>query len=182
MSIHGIAKGNALEPIAKSLAQAEANGVMMYYALARRAREEGLEEAADAFIEAANQEAAHAGFYATVLGRYPKDFWGLARAIQKAEANAEPQIKAIADQFRAAGHAAAADEIEIFAKEEARHGEMMKKILDKFAPAEELEKNGELHICPVCGYEHVGSMDEEADDYVCPLCGQPKSAFQKKEA
>lgn len=181
MSIHGIAKGTELEAIAKSLAQAEANGVMMYYALARLAREEGLEEVAEAFIEAANQEAKHAGFYATVIGKYPKGFWGLVRSIQKAEAGAEPQIQAIADKFRRAGHTVAADEIEVFAKEEAHHGELLQSILAKYAPKEEVKK-GEVYVCPVCGYEHEGSMEEEGDDYVCLVCCQPKSAFVKKEA
>ena len=41
MSMYGIAKGNEFESIAKNIAQAEANGVMMYYALARLAREQG---------------------------------------------------------------------------------------------------------------------------------------------
>ena len=46
-----------------AMAQGEANGVMMYYALARLAKEQGFDDAAATFIESANQEAVHAGFY-----------------------------------------------------------------------------------------------------------------------
>ena len=38
-----------------------------------------------------------------------------------------------------------------------------------------------VYVCPVCGYEHIGDIHDEADDYTCPLCGQPKAAFQEKQ-
>lgn len=180
MSMYGIAKGNEFEPIAKKIAQAEANGVMMYYALAHLAREQGFDEAADDFIEAAQQEANHAGFYAVAAGKYPQDFWGIVRGLKKAESNADKMLLPLAEQFRAKGYGEAADEIERFTKEELHHGELMDKILKKYAPAEESHEGQTVYVCPVCGYEHVGSMADEADDYICPICGQPKSAFQKK--
>ena len=62
MSIYGFAKGTDLEQIMKAMMQAEANGTMMYYALARMAKEQGYDDIVDTFIEAANQEAVHAGF------------------------------------------------------------------------------------------------------------------------
>ena len=44
---------------------------MMYYALARMAKEQGYpEEVSEKFVEMANQEAVHAGFYATLNGKY----------------------------------------------------------------------------------------------------------------
>ena len=36
-SLHGLSRGTALEPLVKNLMTAEANGTMMYYALARLA-------------------------------------------------------------------------------------------------------------------------------------------------
>ena len=42
----------------------------MYYALARLAKEQGLNEVASTFIESANQEAVHAGFYAVLSGKF----------------------------------------------------------------------------------------------------------------
>lgn len=182
-SLHGLTKGTELEPAIKALAQGEANGVMMYYALARLAREQGFdEEVAEKFIEAANQEAVHAGFYATLNGRYPQDFWALVETVRKAEISGEIKIKELADKVRAAGFAAAADEMEIFAKQEGHHGVLMTEIIDKYKPADADEKkdDAKIYVCPVCGYEYVGDLDKEPDDWTCPLCGQPKSAFSLK--
>ena len=71
MSLNGIAKGTELESLMKNMMQAEANGTMMYYALAQLAREQGLDDVAEGFITAANEEAVHAGFYAVLSGKYP---------------------------------------------------------------------------------------------------------------
>lgn len=180
-SLHGILKGTELEAAAKALAQGEANGVMMYYALARLAREQGLDEIAEKFIEAANQEAVHAGFYATLIGKYPQNFWGMVETLRKAETAGEASIKAFADQVRALGFNTAADEMEIFAKQEGHHGVLMSEI-QKFQPAavEEKKADVKVYVCPVCGFEYEGDIDKEPDDWTCPLCGQPKSAFKLK--
>ena len=62
--IYGITKGTDFEKLCEGAAKAEAAGVMMYYALARMAKEQGYpEEVSEKFIEMANQEAVHAGFY-----------------------------------------------------------------------------------------------------------------------
>ena len=180
MSIYGLTKGTELEQMVKMIMQAEANGTMMYYALARLAKEQGLDDAAEKFIEAANQEAVHAGFYANLNGRYPQDFWGLVRTVQKAEEAGEVKVMAMAAKMREAGFAEAADEMEIFAKQEGHHGVMMQELLDKYQPEAPSQEGKEVYICPVCGFEHEGSMDDEPDDYVCPLCGQPKAAFKAR--
>ena len=50
--IYGITKGTDFEKLCEGAAKAEAAGVMMYYALARMAREQGYpEEVAEKFIE-----------------------------------------------------------------------------------------------------------------------------------
>ena len=178
MSIYGLTKGTELEKMVKSIMQAEANGTMMYYALARLAKEQGYNDIADELIESANQEAVHAGFYAVLNGKYPQNFWNLLRTVQKAETNGEAQVKAMADKVRAAGFAEAADEMEIFAKQEGHHGMVIGKILEKYQP-EKKASAGKVYICPVCGFEHEGDINDEPDDYVCPLCGQPKSVFKE---
>ena len=177
MSLHGITKGTPLEKMAEMMALGEAKGTMMYYTLARLAKEQGLDDVAAEFIEAANQEAVHAGFYATVNGMIPKDFWPLVRGFMSAEYAGEKKVKAMADKFREAGFAEAADEMEIFAKQEGHHGVVIGKILEKYQPEKKVPA-GKVYICPVCGFEHEGDISAEPDDYVCPLCGQPKSAFK----
>lgn len=179
-SLHGLTKGTALESAIKAVAAAEANGVMMYYALARLAKEQGLDDAAATFIEAANQEAVHAGFYAVLNGKYPKDFWGLVKAVQKAEVKGEAQVQALATQVRAAGFDKAAAEMEVFAKQEGHHGVILGELLKKYSPEKTTTSAQKIYVCPVCGYEYVGDISAENDDWTCPLCGQPKSAFKAK--
>ena len=174
-SLHGLTKGTELEPMIAALAQGEAVGVMMYYALARLATEQGLDDAAKIFIEAANQEAVHAGFYATLNGRYPQNFWAMVAGVAKAETKGEASIKALAGKVRAAGFDAAADEMEIFAKQEGHHGVTLQELLEKYAPKTEPPAQ-KTFVCKVCGYEHVGDTPPEK----CPLCGQPASAFTEK--
>ncbi|MBE8949701.1 MAG: rubrerythrin [Quinella sp. 3Q1] len=159
-----------------AMAAGEANGVMMYYALARLAKEQGLNDAAATFIESANQEAVHAGFYATLNGRYPKDFWNFVRSVGKAETKGEAQVKELADKVRAAGFAKAADEMEIFAKQEGHHGVVIDELLKKYAPENSVAPGQKVFVCSICGYEHVGDAPPE----VCPLCGQPASKFVEK--
>lgn len=181
MSIHGLTKNTEFEQMVKTMMQAEANGTMMYYALARLANEQGLKEVSEKFIEAANQEAVHAGFYAVLNGKYPQNFWGMVKTLQKGETNAEPQVKAMADKVRAAGFTEAADQMEIFAEQEVHHGKVMEEILKKYAPKEIFdEKPKKVYVCSVCGYEYEGEINEESDDFVCPVCGQPKSVFKEK--
>ena len=173
-------KGTPLEPLSEMMAKAEANGTMMYYALARLAKEQGMEEVSKTFIEAANQEAVHAGFYATLNGKVPQDFWGLVRSVMAAEYRGETTIKGMGDKFCAAGLAKAADEMEIFAKHERHHGEMMEGLLKKYNP-EALDVAGkEIYVCGVCGFEYIGNLDAEPEDYICPVCGQPKKVFKLK--
>ena len=180
MSLYGLTKGTPLEKSVAALAQGEANGVMMYYALARLAKEQGLDDVAETLIESANQEAVHAGFYAILNGKYPKDFWALLETVKKAEIAGEKQIKALADKVRAAGFSEAADEMEIFAKQEGHHGVVIEEIFKKYNPPKIDNTGKKVYVCPVCGYEYVGDIDSEPENWTCPLCGQPKSAFQEK--
>ncbi|MBR2180097.1 MAG: rubrerythrin [Selenomonadaceae bacterium] len=180
-SLHGLTKGTDLEQMTKTMAQAEANGTMMYYALACLAREQGLEDVAKTLIESGNQEAVHAGFYATLSGKYPKDFWALLETIKKAEYAGEAQVKEMADKVRAAGFTAAADQMEIFAKQEGHHGEVIDELFKKYNPVKTDTSGQKVYVCPICGYEYVGDINSEPDDWTCPLCGQPKSVFKAKE-
>ena len=102
------------------------------------------------------------------------------RTLQKAETNGEAMVREFADRMRAAGFADAADEMEVFAKQEGHHGVMMAEILAKHPQMEKAASRGKVYVCPVCGYEHEGDLDGEPEDYVCPLCGQPKSAFKSE--
>lgn len=177
-SLHNQTKGTPLEKMTAALAQGEAKGAMMYYALARLAREQGMSDIADKFIEAANQEANHAGFYAVLNGMYPRDFWNLVRGLQKAETAGKASLMNLSEKFRAMGLDNAAAELEVFAEQEAHHGVLLREILEQYGQTKAPE--GKTYVCAVCGYEYVGDLDAEGDDYVCPICGQPKKVFRLK--
>ena len=153
MSLHGIVKGRPFEAFVEKMMQGEATGVMMYYALARLAKEQGLDEVSKEFMAIGNEEAFHSGFYAVLKGAYPQDFWNLVRSLQKVEAAGEEKIKAI----------------------------RLEALINRFAPEETSVEGRKVYRCPVCGYEYVGDLESEPDDYVCPLCGQPKKAFVLKK-
>ena len=175
LSVHGLTKDTELEPMIKVVAEAEAAAVMMYYALARLAKEQGLNEAAATFIESGNQEAVHAGFYATLNGKYPKDFWQFVAGVAKAEYKGEKNVLAVAEKVRAAGLTAAADQMEIYAKQEHHHGEVLDELLKKCAPKIDAPAQKKW-VCAFCGYEHTG----DAPPDVCPICGQPSATFKEK--
>ena len=180
-SLHGLTRGTDLEKMTAMMAQAEARGAMMYYALANLAREQGLGDAANAFQEAADQEANHAGFYAMLTGMYPKDFWALVRGLAKAETAGEGTVKKIAERFRAAGLDAAVPELEVFAAQEGHHGAVLKELLDRYG--KNIDTTGKkVYVCGCCGFEYVGDLDGEPEDYVCPVCGQPKKIFRRTES
>ena len=180
-SFYGLTKGTELEPVIKNIMLAEANGTMMYYALARLAKEQGFDDVAEKFIESANQEAVHAGFYATLNGKYPENFWALAETVMKGEYAALDQLKAVAEKVRKAGLTEAAEQIEIFAKQEYHHGEILEELLKAHKPEKVDTAGKKVYVCPVCGYEYVGDINSEPDDWTCPLCGQPKSVFKEKK-
>ncbi len=178
-SIYGQVKGTSLEKTAEMMALCEAKGMMMYYALARLAREQGMDDVAEKFIKAANQEANHAGFYAVFSGMYPKDFWGLVNGLQKAETAAEASLMKQAARLREVGLDDAAAEVEVFAKQEGHHGVLLQELLDKYK--KNIDTTGKkVYVCGVCGYEYVGDLDDEAENYVCPVCGMPKKVFRAK--
>ena len=158
MSLHGIVKGRPFEAFVEKMMQGEATGVMMYYALARLAKEQGLDEVSKEFMAIGNEEAFHSGFYAVLKGAYPQDFWNLVRSLQKVEAAGEEKIKAISDEFRAAGLSEAADEMAVFARQEGGHGFRLEALINRFAPEETSVEGRKVYRCPVCGYELSGTL------------------------
>lgn len=134
MSIFGITKGTDLEKNIGLFMKGEANGAMIYQALARLAREQGYTDAAEAFEKIAFQESVHAGFYAVLNGKYPQDFWQLVAGIQKAEAAADKQMQPLIDLFRTKGQNEVANELTVFMEQENQHGIILTDLLRKHAP------------------------------------------------
>ena len=181
MSIYGQTKGTDLEKQIGQIATMEAMGGMMYYALARIAQDFGLEEVAKELMGLGNQEVNHAGFYATLNGKFPKDeqaFWRLIKGLSCAEYKGEQTLNKLAEGFRAKGLTEAADHIEYFALQEKHHGIKTQAIYEKYAPKEESAEPKKIYVCSVCGFVYEGDLDTEPADYKCPVCGCPKGMFK----
>lgn len=211
MSIHGATANTELEDIIRKSEEGEANGAVIYQALALLAREQGMAEEAQIFSEIANMESHHSGFYAAMNAKYPKDFWGIVKSIQQAEENADSRMPETIEKVRALGTPeaiAAAEGMELICAQERYHGEILKQLISRHenlqnqteskvcpvkAAIEKAEQEASLkaeekissgvkvYVCKVCGYEYVGDLDDEPDDYVCPLCHKGKEYFVEKE-
>lgn len=206
MSIHGATANTQLEDIIRKSEEGEANAAVIYQTLALLAREQGLTDEAQVFSEIANMESHHSGFYAAMNAKCPKDFWEIVKNIQKAEENADSRLPETIAKVRALGTEealAAAEGMELICSQERYHGEILKQLIarhernqqqgdktdcENSAAAKSDVKNTEkkddsevkVYVCKVCGYEHVGSLDDEPDDYVCPLCHKGKEYFVEK--
>lgn len=182
---YGKVKGTALEGLVAQLAAGEAMGGGMYYALSRIASSFGLDDVAAKFVELGNQETNHAGFYATLGGKYPNDkaaFWKLVAGLSKAEYKGDVNIGAIAQKLDDLGLKDAAAEARVYAAQELHHGEVTKAILEKYAPEFTEAKPGvKKFVCPVCGFEYEGDLAAEPDAWKCPICGVPKASFKPQE-
>ena len=185
MSIFGQTKGTEMEKQIAQLAQGEAIGGAMYYALAKIAKEKfGLEDVAKEFIELGNQETNHAAFYAMLNGRYPSDeesFWKMIRGLSKAEYRGEENVNQLADKLASVGvDSEALKQVREFAIQEKHHGEVTKAIIEKYAGMySEENMSPNVYVCSVCGFEYAGDIDKEPEDYICPVCGCKKGVFKK---
>lgn len=136
-NIYGMTKRTELEKAVDQMATVEAAGGGTYYALARIAKGFGLEDAAAQLVEIGNQETNHAGFYATLNGKYPNDpaaFWRLVAKIAEEERKGEEHVEGIARKLEEMGLQAAAAEARLYAEQEKRHGEITAALLAKHAP------------------------------------------------
>ena len=182
MSIYGQTKGTDMEKQIGQIATMEAMGGMLYYALARIAQDLGLEEVAKELMGLGIQEVNHAGFYATLNGKFPnneKEFWKLIKGLSAAEFKGEDTINKIAGALRAKGLSEAADDVEYFALQEKHHGIKTQDMYDKYAPKNEAAPE-KVYVCSVCGFVYEGDLDAEPADYKCPLCGCAKGVFKLK--
>ena len=182
MSLYGLTKKTRFNQIIKKLAYAEVNAMMMYNSLAQIALEQGYKEISDEFKKIANQDAVHAGFYATLNGNYSKDFWELLVTLQQGEQNSSDAIEKTADELTAEGLTDAADIMRFFAKQSRTNSQNLKKLIEKYNHEEnnfKVTQNSRIvYRCTLCGYKYNGDINFESDDYVCPICGQHKSMFE----
>lgn len=132
-TLYGLTKGTEMEDTIGKIANAEVMATKRYYAVARMAEEQGLpDELVKAFREVADQESAHAGFYATLNAEYPEDILSLMQNMVQGELNAKKVLQPLADKLRQMGGEKAANEMELYIEQELHHGEKLQQLLDKY--------------------------------------------------
>lgn len=136
MSLLGATKGTDLEQQVELYLKAEAQGVAMYYGLARLATESGLDDVAEVLVNLANDEARHAGLYTVLNGHLPQDILGMLAQVAKRERAAKEPIHALAAQARLLGLSEVASEIEAAAQDEWHHGEVLEALVKKHTDAQ----------------------------------------------
>ena len=184
MNNYAKAKGTEIEKTIKGQMQAELSGAGMYFALARAAKAQNLDDVADAFTKLANEHAAQASFYAEFCGRYPfekEELWQFVKGLSKAEYCGEKAVLGLSDKIKEAGFSDATEIIKTFAAQHKHHAEVTSKLVAKYAPDTVKQNSKKRYVCGICGFEYEGDMDSEPDDYTCPICDMPKSVFKIKE-
>ena len=135
MSLYNLTKGTDLEEQVTSYMKAEAHGVMLYYALSRLAKEQGLNDLSETLIDIANDEARHAGLYGVLNAAVPQDIFAVLAQALKAEQNGADQIHKMAEKARSLALETVADEIAAAGKDETHHAAILEKILSDYNQA-----------------------------------------------
>ena len=111
----------------------ECTEVGMYLAMARQAEREGLPEVAETYKRIAFEEAEHAAKFAELLGEVlVADTKENLRARVEAEHGACAGKKKIATRAKELGYDAIHDTVHEMCKDEARHGQSFKGLLDRY--------------------------------------------------
>lgn len=146
-----------------------------YLAFAEKADKDGFPQVAKLFRAAAAAETVHAHNHLKVLGGVKSTIENLKAAVEGEhyEFNSMyPEfIKAAQDE----GNKAAERTFNFANEVEKIHHKLYEIALKVVESGKDLEQK-EIHICPVCGYTHEGSLPDK-----CPVCGALKKVFKKIE-
>jgi rubrerythrin len=129
MSVLGLTKGTELEEEVEQYLKAESQGVTMYCGLARLAEERGLKDVSKILLKLAGDEARHAGLYSALNGHVSQDIFTVLSQVAKVEIAAKDRINLFAQKARSMGLDKVADEIELTAEDEGRHGILLEELI-----------------------------------------------------
>ncbi len=146
---------------------------MKYIVFSEIAEKEGFPNVARLFKAIAYAEQVHATNHARNLGLLKKTVDNLQEAIDGETFEIEemyPAYKAIAEVQEENG---AKRSMDFALQAEKIHAELYSQAKKEVSEGKDIEI-GEIYICPVCGYTHIGTPPEK-----CPVCGVPSSKFKK---
>ena len=146
-----------------------------YDYFASRAKKDGYEQIAAIFQETALNEKEHAKLWFKHLGGIGDTSANLAAAAAGEHEEWTEMYKKFAEEARAEGFDAIADQFEGVAAIEKHHEERYRKLLSNIEKNEVWVKVGENRWqCRNCGHIHIGETAPE----ICPVCAHPKAYFQ----
>ena len=146
-----------------------------YDYFASRAKKDGYEQIAAIFQETALNEKEHAKLWFKHLSGIGDTMANLAAAAAGEHEEWTEMYRKFAEEARAEGFDAIADQFEGVAAIEKHHEERYLKLLENIRKGEVWEKVGENRWqCRNCGHVYIGEKAPE----VCPVCAHPRAYFQ----
>ena len=162
----------------KSLGEAfagESMAHMKYLIFSEEAEREGYPSVARLFRAIAYAEYVHAKNHARNLGYIGKTPENLSASIEGETFEVKEMYPAYDAIAELQGEDGARTSIKYALEAEKIHAELYKKAKEAVEKGSDADV-GEVYICPVCGYTHVGTPPDK-----CPVCGLPSEKFKKFE-
>jgi rubrerythrin len=128
----GVTKGTELEEAVDLNFKGESMEIGLYLAMARQAQREGYPEVAEAFKTIAWEEAAHAARFAELNGKISANTKDNVMSMMKGEAGANRGKREAAVKAKQLDIDPAHDFFDESAKDEARHANMLKGLLERY--------------------------------------------------
>jgi rubrerythrin len=151
----------------------ESQASRKYAAFARKAEVEGYPQVAKLFRAAAMAETVHAYNHLKALGGIQSTGDNLRAAIAGENYEVAEMYPGFISTAEAEENKKARTSFFWAMEVEKVHAALYQKALEGLSsPAEE----GEIYVCPVCGYTHEGAPPEK-----CPVCGTPGKRFELVE-
>jgi len=139
-----------------------------YLAFAKKAEEEGYNQAAKLFRAAAEAETVHALNHLAAMGEVKSTKENIEAAINGETFEFTKMYPEMIKQAESDGEKAANRSFNFANKVEEIHAKLFKNALENLESLEDEE----IHVCPVCGNTFIGKTPSR-----CPICGADKSKF-----
>lgn len=151
----------------------ESQAHMKYLAFSEIAEREGFPNVAKLFKAIAYAEQVHATNHARNLGLINKTADNLQAAMDGENFEVDEMYAAYDAVAKLQGEKGAEKSIHYAISAEKIHAEMYDDAKKKVVAGKDIEVD-DIHICPVCGFTHVGTPPD-----ICPVCSVSKDKFKK---
>ncbi len=168
-------KGTKTEKNLQAAFAGESQARNKYTYFAEIAKQEGLDQIADIFLETARNEQEHARLWFDALGGIGNTAENLKAAAAGENYEWTEMYKEFADIAREEGFTQIAFKFDKVAEIEKHHEERYLALLENVEKEAVYAKEEETTwVCSICGFKYTGAKAPKK----CPVCGYPQSAFQ----